>query len=364
MSNEIKVDTLKIDDYVSRLQGLINSVNTLDNNLTSYANQQGYNGISWTLQSQGSPNDFVWRLKKNVDYLQKVSSKINSVESTLRDIDPLTYNGDWFGDFVDSWNSAVDWARDALDDVADFVSEFGYLGEGVSVVIGVITGKSTLEDFFGLAGNFVSMLGDLVYCIGKVGDKAATWAQQLGLDEWVENISNKAGNMFNSVAGWVGKGLGALGTLAENFKENGGWNLRTIAETVGEFVVDLVIDKALVSIATAASIAIIGGVAPAPLIAAAVVMGKIVADAVCEYTTGKDFTEFVSDFIIGGIKATGDCIMNTGRAIGSSLEVVGEIVTEGDVVGAVVDAGRDIEHAVQDGGVAVWDKAMEEALAK
>ena len=56
--------------------------------------------------------------------------------------------------------------------------------------------------------------------------------------------------------------------------------------------------------------------------------------------------------------------MNTGRAIGSSLEVVGEIVTEGDVVGAVVDAGRDIEHAVQDGGVAVWDKAMEEALAK
>ena len=91
MSNKIKVDTTKIDGYISTLNRIIESANILDGNMISCANWKGYNNVKWTLNNEGSLADFIWRLKKDVSYLTDISTKANYVEQLLSQINPLNY---------------------------------------------------------------------------------------------------------------------------------------------------------------------------------------------------------------------------------------------------------------------------------
>ncbi len=241
------------------------------------------------------------------------------------------------------------------NDVWDIVSEFGWVGQGLSmggrfltegwsIGTGVKSGKDFLELFGNAAAaasesgmtwrNFLGFTDGL-----KDLDKSGGWktfhsslskqfGKDLGIGKDFSWSGSSQGERTKVGAKWGAHFLTAVENGIENYEEfkNSGDTGRGIGETVIESAVDV----GLGALATAGASALAGSLAAgaaaagatalAPLIGSTVVVGALgagiawAANGVCKwFNDGKDIGETISDGIFDAVEGIRDKIQSFGR---------------------------------------------------
>ncbi len=238
------------------------------------------------------------------------------------------------------------------DTFFDAVGEIGPIGALGSIILNGIDGLDTAADWAGLAGD----VWDFGWDIGEKAVKGfgeVKWKEWLGaaldkgssaekyLKRFAENADDvltdtfdgfkTAGGLVKEVGGIV---LDAIGNGFENMEEYKSGEIskgRAIAETVMETAVDWGKDLALAATVGAA----VGSIVPGPGTVVGVASGVAVvlvsnaADAVCEWITGKDVTELVSDAILDAEEKRIDFLQEQGRKIADKAGALWSKVSDG-----------------------------------
>ena len=315
MSNKISIDTTKIDDYISRLNEIMNNASNLDNNLFYYANVNGFSNVLWTLNNEGSPADFIWRIKKNIEYLNAIRTKANDVEQFLSSIDPLNY-----AESV----AALEQDSTFVDTAFKFISNFGLVGTTINwgySIYKAVTGDygdamSCLSGGFGVASGILDIVDDLDK--KNLTQSIFGLADSIKVKDWWKNIKTSFKDTFtglfdttkgalNCVAEWARTVCDFVSTGFDNYEEYGEISGRMVAETVSEVAVGAAVDFGFKAAATGIAVGVAAGagaILGAPVAIPGIVVGigafvlKGAADWVCEKFTGKNVTEYISDTIL------------------------------------------------------------------
>ena len=314
MSNIIKIDTAKIDEYITRLNNIINSANDLNDNLSWYARQRGYDNVIWTLNNVGKPADFVWRIKKNIDYLDSVRTKANDLENFLSQIDPLNYDKSLAvvesrnSKFLDTVfksltqlelvGSMINWGKSMSQIVA---GDFGDVVKGIAGGMDFIA--KSIDVVFDKDG-FMGIFGDLKKVLVKGNDFFKNVKE--GFTSTFTDFVDTSKGALKTVTKWTGSICDFVVEGYENYEEFGEVSGRMVAETVIEGGTEIVLDATfnaasagIFALAGAGITAIIG----APFAFPGIIVGiggialKGVADWACEKFFGKNMAECVSDFV-------------------------------------------------------------------
>lgn len=271
---------------------------------------------------------------------------------------------------------------DFLDGDFSLETLIGWLGKK-SLPFSLIAALTSFAD--GDAKGVVSGLKNLLYAVGN-GTKAifgssgvnADWLPRLfglnaqgvgGLgDSWQKfldsmNVGNQAtaAGKVASLAKWAGYALTFVSSGIENFGEFGGdWgNARFWGETLIEGGTDIALSIGagiLVAAALPAS-------APAIIVGAAGAGVVWLGNEVCEYFTGQDVAEWVSDLVYGDGKVAevrewvGDRLNEAGEAIqdfGEAAWEAGENLVE-----SAGEAIQDFGEGVAEGASNLWNGACE-----
>ena len=298
MSNIIKIDTEKIDDYINRLAGLKNTADNLDSNLIWYAKKNDYDNIKWTLNNVGKPSDFIWRIDKNINYLNEIKTKANNVESFLVQIDPLNYDKSLQA--IEQKNSFFTELFVSLSSFDTTMLEIPIIGDAVKLVSSIYSAVQK-GDF----GSIVKGLGsgcDFIIGAFKEVMNSKIVSNFFGaISSTTSNFFKGAKTFINGCGDFVGKAVGvvtdALVTGYENFAEFGEFSARMVAETFLEFSIDQIITYSGALLVGGA--ALLAGAA-VPTLGVAVLGGialKCVADWISVSITGKDVSENIADKI-------------------------------------------------------------------
>lgn len=323
MSNQIIVDTTKVDDYVVKLNKQINILESLDNKLKNHAYIKKYNNITNVLNYYGSPIDFVWELKRDVEYLRKVSSRVNEVENFLQRVDPLDYEA--------SLDKIQEEDLKYADTAFSIIGNFGDIGSFVKNGYNILkngTIKSRKEGYKCIKG--ILTIGTKVYRLGvkvEKGKKINFAKDLLGLKKIarknanVKNLMKKTfkksffGNKFDlteglgkCVADWATTGLDVLITGFENYQEYGGFSKRMVAETANEVFLDGLETAAITTLVTGGLTLIGFGAAPVALVGIATFGIKIGIDKFVQaaWHTDKTAVEWVSDGVLDAVRIFGE----------------------------------------------------------
>lgn len=215
---------------------------------------------------------------------------------------------------IDGLDTAADWAEFAGDGW-DFGWDFGE-----KAVKGF--GNTNWKEWFGAALDKGSSAEKYLKRFAENADDVLT--------DTFDGFKT-AGGLVKEVGGIV---LDAIGNGFENMEEYKSGEIskeRAIAETVMETAVDWGKDLALAATVGAA----VGSIVPGPGTVVGVASGVAVvlvsnaADAVCEWITGKDVTELVSDAILDAEEKRIDFLQEQGRKIADKAGALWSKVSDG-----------------------------------
>ncbi|MBQ3101179.1 MAG: hypothetical protein IJC50_09325 [Clostridia bacterium] len=240
--------------------------------------------------------------------------------------------------------SSSGWGADEWDNVWDLVEKGGVVGSFIATIGSIITGGvSDFGDGAKVVKNIIGFAGEVADSIPK-SDASFDWKTLFGFnskelsvsdifDGYKIDSSKTGAENFSAVAKWAGIALSAIIEGYENFtdEENEGW--RKWGETIGETAVGVGLSIGASVLVTAGLSAV--GIASAPaLVVGALGAGVVIAvNETCEWRTGKDFGEFVSDAVLDAgeaiVEGAGkviDNIADGAKALGDKAKQAGEAV--------------------------------------
>lgn len=299
-------------------------------------------------------NSIYERLGAEKSGIRRMQNALESIDGEYRRTENA--NKSIFGDFSKNFESDTGgetivvpdsdsgWGADEWGNVWDLVEKGGVVGSFIATIGSIVTGGvSDFGDGTKVVKNVLGFASEVVDSIPK-SDASFDWKTLFGLnskDLSVSDIfdgykidSSKTGaENFSAVAKWAGIALSAIIEGYENFtdEDNQGW--RKWGETIGETAVGVGLGIGASVLVTAGLSAV--GIASAPaLVVGTLGAGVVIAvNETCEWLTGKDFGEFMSDMVLD----------------------VGEAIVEGtgEIIDNIVDGAKELGDKAKDAGEAV-----------
>lgn len=333
-----------------------NSLNNASNDLLSFSRDAKYysnkiDNISKNLMLSPEVSGIIRKkLKAEASQLKTLSTNTNKMSETLVEISNLykTTETGLLGDIdVVSFKEKANITPWDWNNTLDLVKNAGIIGAIVSVIGSITTGGISGKNGINVAKRVAGVIEKIAGAYPKSG-ASFDWRKLIGIDSPItsdtpksffgalgERIDDlKIGNAktiaekTKVVAKWAGLALTAIATTYDNFTdttENNSFG-RKIAESIGETTVKIA-EGAAIGTAITAICAATGVAAPAVVIGGATVLVAWGVDKVCEYCTGKNFAEFVSDTVLDYGEQIIDRASGIAEAVGGAAQAAGKAIS-------------------------------------